>query len=95
MEIIGAPLTDYQKTQLSLRETLSAVTAAGYQDSSGAWHIASSDDDSEATISDAQMDALEALVDLEMIQYYKLFDHEGSVFATRQQDAANVTNPNA
>lgn len=37
-QAIGAPLTDYQKTQLVAHESMPSLTLVGYQDAGGAWH---------------------------------------------------------
>lgn len=37
-ELVGAPLTDFQKAQLVTQQELPAVSLVGWQDASGSWH---------------------------------------------------------
>ncbi|WP_291288079.1 LTA synthase family protein [Enorma sp.] len=92
MNLIGAPLTDYQKAQLALRESMPAINMIGYQDQTGAWHLSSAVADEHAT--EAFSAAEKAREDLAKMQYLKLFDHGDSVYTKTLQGAANETNPN-
>lgn len=92
MNLIGAPLTDYQKAQLALRESMPAINMIGYQDQTGAWHLSSAVADEHAT--EAFSAAQKAREDLAKMQYLKLFDHGDSVYTKTLQGAANETNPN-
>lgn len=95
MNLIGAPLSDYQKAQLSLRESMPAINIIGYQDSSGSWYLTGTDTSGEGgSLSDALAAASKAREDLAKMQYLKLFDHGDSVFTKTLQGAANETNPN-
>lgn len=92
MNLIGAPLSDYQKAQLALRESMPAINMIGYQDQAGAWHLSSAVADEHAT--EAFSAAQKAREDLAKMQYLKLFDHGDSVYTKTLQGAANETNPN-
>ncbi len=52
LETIGAPLTDYQKSQLVLLQTLPQITAYGYQTTDGVWHNPSNEETVLDTYSD-------------------------------------------
>ena len=83
MNLIGAPLSDYQKAQLSLRESI------------GSWYLTGTDTSGGGgSLSDALAAASKAREDLAKMQYLKLFDHGDSVFTKTLQGAANETNPN-
>ena len=48
MQLIGAPLSDYQKAHMTLRESLPAINSVGYEDASLRWALSSNvtgDDD--------------------------------------------------
>ncbi|WP_302152520.1 LTA synthase family protein [uncultured Enorma sp.] len=92
MNLIGAPLSDYQKAQLALRESMPAINMIGYQDQAGVWHLSSAVADEHAT--EAFSAAQKAREDLAKMQYLKLFDHGDSVYTKTLQGAANETNPN-
>ena len=95
MNIIGAPLSDYQKAQLSLRESMPAINIIGYRDSNGSWYLTGTDTSGDGgSLSDALAAASKAREDLAKMQYLKLFDHGDSVFTKTLQGAANETNPN-
>lgn len=57
LEIVGAPLTDYQKAVLALRDRVSAINAIGYRNAEGLWLDLLADD------------RLSAVNDLEFLQY--------------------------
>ena len=41
MNLIGAPMSDYQKAHITLREALPAINATGYEDKSLRWYLSS------------------------------------------------------
>lgn len=43
LDLVGAPLSTYQKAQLGLHEELQVISGIGYQDSTGAWWAIDSD----------------------------------------------------
>lgn len=92
MSIIGAPLTDYQKAQISLRSSLPAINSTGYIDSTGTPHLSSVKEaaDTEPSLKEA----IEARNDYALIQYYELFRDGKSVYTKLHQSAANETDPN-
>lgn len=45
MDLIGAPLSEYQKAQLALSEQVPLVNVYGYADARGTWHAPAYDDD--------------------------------------------------
>ena len=83
LQAIGAPLSDYQKARLAVREKLPAINVVGFADERGGWHLPD-----EAA---AAFGARAARDNLEQMQYRVLFDHGGPTFATRKQAAANQT----
>ena len=87
LDAIGAPLTAYQQARLQNRKNMPSINVVGKQAADGTWYVPEAKD-MPAKLSDAD-DRLERM------QYRKLFDHTGSVFATHKQTAANETDPNA
>ncbi|WP_322155711.1 LTA synthase family protein [Paratractidigestivibacter sp.] len=81
MELIGAPLSDFQKARLCLREALPAIDIAGYRDALGGWHFPSDDSGVSGTE--------QARSDLATLQYLNLFGDGKDVYATKLQDKAN------
>ena len=94
LNLIGAPLSDYQKAQISIRENMPAINMIGYQDSTSAWHLSSAVPEEQASQESAFAAAYKAREDLAKMQYLKLFDHGDSVYTKTLQGAANETNPN-
>lgn len=84
LQAIGAPLSCYQRAHLALMKEMPAISVAVRRDGDGSWHLP----DERSASSDARDDYAK-------MQYRKLFDHGGSVFATKKQAAANETDPNA
>ena len=89
MDLIGAPLTDYQKAQQSLRAVMPAINATGFEDRDLRWYLSSAavDDSTDA-------DTRRARQDLQTMQYYKLFGDGKDIFTKALQGAANETDPN-
>lgn len=94
MELIGAPMTDYQKAQMALRVDMPAINSVGFQDAGGTWHLTESATDDPTAAPEVYAAALKARQDLAMMQYLKLFDHGDSVYTRTLQGAANETDPN-
>lgn len=92
MRLIGAPLSNYQKAQLSLAEALPIINTTGFKDRTGAWYLANTKD-SELEGPNA-LAAAQARRDLATIQYYKLFGDGKDVYTKLHQSAANETDPN-
>ena len=93
MKLIGAPLTDYQKAHLSLRQSLPALNSVGYEDAQGRWLLSSSK--SDETYSDTIAAACEkARSDYHTMQYYMMFGDGKDIYTKHYQDAANETDPN-
>ena len=90
MEVIGAPLSTYQKALMGLREKLPAINTTGYLDADGTWHLAG--DETATTL--AAETAVGAGDDYATMQYYEMFHDGRSIYATRKQSAANETDPN-
>lgn len=93
MKLIGAPLTDYQKAHLTLRQSLPALNSVGYEDSQGRWLLSSSksDEASNGTIAAA---CEKARSDYHAMQYYMMFGDGKDIYTKHYQDAANETDPN-
>ena len=92
MELIGAPLTDYQKAQLVLMEDMPVINSVGYQDSDGVWYA--KDEEIDATESEAAEDVALAWENLWKMQYYQLFYDGKDIYTLHTQDEANETDPN-
>ncbi len=93
MQLIGAPLTDYQKARLVIAEAMPVINTTGYMDRSGTWYLTGTARSNEGEGGDGD-DAEQARDDLETIQYYMLFGDGTHIFTTTLQAAANETNPN-
>ena len=91
MDLIGAPLTDYQKAQLALRSEMPAINATGYEDKDGTWYLTGTSGDG---LSAAGVAATEARRNLSKMQYLMLFGHGDGIFTKTLQSAANETDPN-
>lgn len=90
MQLIGAPLTDYQKAHMTLRESLPAINSVGYEDASLRWALSSNvtgDDDAAAA-------ATKAREDYAKMQYYEMFRDGKKVYTEHFQTEANETDPN-
>ena len=99
MNLIGAPLTDYQKAQLVLRQALPAINTTGFLDSAGSVYLASVKSDTNASADPAMpasslQQALEARMQYAQIQYLELFGDGKDVYTKQHQSAANETDPN-
>ena len=93
MNLIGAPLTDYQKAHISLRQALPAINSVGYENSDGTWMLSS------AATADEQASSIQAACekarsDYQTMQYYKLFGDGKDIYTKHYQSAANETDPN-
>ena len=93
MDLIGAPVSDYQKALVSLRQAMPAINATGYEDRSLRWYLSSATAENLETSTDA-VDAEQARNDYAHIQYYKLFGDGKDVYTKHAQTAANETDPN-
>ena len=92
MEVIGAPLSDYQKALLAIQEDLPLVTSVLYADSDMTLYLKGTDvdeDDGQEAVS-----AADAWVDLWNMQYYQMFYDGKDVFTSNYQDEPNETDPN-
>ncbi|MBY4797711.1 LTA synthase family protein [Collinsella sp. AGMB00827] len=89
MEIIGAPLSDYQRAHRVLRHQLPLINSTVLADPTGRWHL--SQGDGGGTLPQAQVDARRELA---VIQFAELFGDGSSIFTKDLQSAANETNPN-
>lgn len=98
MNIIGAPLTNFQKAQIMLRRDLPAINTTGYLDSAGTVFLSSTKSDNNASdvpgMETTLQKALEARADYATIQYYELFGDGKDVYTKLHQSAANETDPN-
>ncbi|MBQ9058964.1 MAG: sulfatase-like hydrolase/transferase [Atopobiaceae bacterium] len=70
LELIGAPLTDFQKARLLASEDIAQMSYFGYQDNDGGWHPIWDEELEEGeTPSAAAQAASEALYDLSLVEY--------------------------
>lgn len=81
MQVIGAPMSDYQKAHMVLLRALPVVDAVCYQDLFGFWHLPNESSGIQATD--------QARADFEALQYYMMFGDGEDIFNTKMQDAAN------
>ena len=93
MKLIGAPLTDYQKAHLTLRQSLPALNSVGYEDSQSRWLLSSSKSD-EAYDDTIAAACEKARSDYHAMQYYLMFGDGKDIYTKHYQDAANETDPN-
>lgn len=93
MKLIGAPLTDYQKAHLTLRQSLPALNSVGYEDSQDRWLLSSSKSD-EAYNDTIAAACEKARSDYHAMQYYMMFGDGKDVYTKHCEDAANETDPN-
>ena len=93
MKLIGAPLTDYQKAHLTLRQSLPALNSVGYEDSQDRWLLSSSKSD-EAYNDTIAAACEKARSDYHAMQYYMMFVDGKDIYTKHYQDAANETDPN-
>lgn len=89
MNLIGAPLTDYQKAHIELQKVIPAINATGFEDENQRWYLVSAS--SDATLGESLRTARS---DLATLQFLELFRDGKDVYAKMLQDAANETNPN-
>lgn len=93
MQLIGAPMTNYQKALLKLHDgALPIINATGYEDSRRRWYLANSKMDDEADHT-AQV-CKTALDDYAYMQYYQMFGNGSQIYTTHFQTTANMTDPN-
>ena len=90
MQLIGAPLTDYQKAHMTLRESLPAINSVGYEDASLRWALSSNVTGEDAVAAAAT----KAREDYAKMQYYEMFRDGKNVYTEHLQTEANETDPN-
>lgn len=90
MQLIGAPMTDYQKAHVTLREALPAINSVGYEDKNLRWALSSATtgDDKASEAADGARD------DYKKMQYYEMFGDGKDVYTKHYQTEANETDPN-
>ena len=95
MDLIGAPMTDWQKAHISLRAALPAINSTGYEDADGRWYLSSMAAHPEEFPKDgAGAAATTARGDYAMMQYFELFRDGKNIYTKNFQSAANETDPN-
>ena len=93
MDLIGAPLTDYQKAELCIMDALPAINTTGYEDAESTWFLTTATIDEESA-SEATLEMLDAKSDLQTLQYYQLFGDGTDIYTKHYQSEANETDPN-
>lgn len=93
MHLIGAPMSDYQKAQITLREAIPAINVTGYCDRNRSWYLSNAARAGSTGSADGD-EATSVRNDLATLQYRGLFDHEDGLFTKKLQSAANETDPN-
>ncbi len=99
MNLIGAPLTDYQKAQLVLRQALPAINTTGFLDPRApcTWRASRATPTRPPTPPCPRARCsrpLEARMQYAQIQYLELFGDGKDVYTKQHQSAANETDPN-
>ena len=95
MNLIGAPMTNWEKAHITLREVLPAINATGFEDKSLRWYLSSAATKPEDyPAGSAAAEAIEARSDLAKMQYFMMFRDGKDIYAKTFQAAANETDPN-
>ena len=96
MDLIGAPLNNYQKAQLTLRGALPAINSTGFMDGMGQLYLgtAKAPEGDAAAAQPSLANAIAAKQEAATIQYYELFGDGKDVYTKARQEAANETDPN-
>lgn len=95
MDLIGAPMTNWEKAHITLREALPAINATGFEDKSLRWYLSSAATKPEDyPAGSAAAEAIEARSDLAKMQYFMMFRDGKDIYAKTFQAAANETDPN-
>lgn len=99
MELIGAPLTDYQKAQLEVMQTMPAINTTGYESADGTWYLTGEGPAADFEAAEGGSpdpddgDVAEAHYNLSLMQYYELFGDGKNIYTLHQQSSANQVNP--
>lgn len=94
MDLIGAPMTNYQKAHITLRQALPAINATGYEDKSLRWYLSSMAAEDNFPAGSPGAEATKARSDYAKMQYYELFRDGKDIYTKMYQSAANETDPN-
>ncbi|MDO4596710.1 MAG: LTA synthase family protein [Coriobacteriaceae bacterium] len=95
LDLVGAPMTKWDKAHESLRATMPAINATGFFDAAGVPHLSSAArDGSAAEVDGAAKKAVSAREDLAQMQFYEMFRDGKHPYTKNAQIAANETNPN-
>lgn len=94
MNLIGAPMSDYQKAHITLREALPAINATGYEDKSLRWYLSSMAAEENFPAGSPGAEATKARADYAKMQYYEVFRDGKDIYTKMYQSAANETDPN-
>ena len=81
-QLIGAPLTSFQKAHIELRRALPEISAACYEDAAGGWFLPNVDCGIDATN--------QARADFATMQFYDLFHDGQGIYSSQLQDEPNV-----
>ena len=108
MQLIGAPLTDYQKAQLVAAESMPAINTTGFASATYSWYLTGEDPATDKGSGasgdggagsdgdgDDTADLARAHRDLETLQYYKLFGDGEDIYTLHVQSVTNEVDPNA
>ena len=81
-QLIGAPLTSFQKAHIELWRALPEISAACYEDAAGGWFLPNVDCGIDATD--------QARADFATMQFYDLFRDGRGIYSSQLQDEPNV-----
>ena len=85
MNLIGAPMSDYQKAHITLREALPAINATGYEDKSLRWYLSSMAAEENFPAGSPGAEATKARADYAKMQYYELFRDGKDIYTKMYQ----------
>ena len=93
MDLIGAPMSDYQKAQVTLRRALPSINATGYEDRNLRWYLSTGTAENleEGEAAQAAEDARD---DYRTMQFYQMFGDGKDVYTKHAQLLPNETDPN-
>lgn len=92
MQVIGAPMSDYQKALMQLHDIVPAINATGFEDSRRRWYLTNTKLSEDAD--KVAQNCWDAKEDYAYMQYYQMFGDGSQIFTTHFQTTANMTDPN-
>ena len=95
MNLVGAPMTAWEKAHVMLRRDLPALNATGFEDKSLRWYLSSAATAPEDYPKGSPVaEAIAARENLAKMQYFMMFRDGKDIYTKVFQSAANETDPN-